>query len=122
MNWVSVKTSTERWISSLGRTMMSGRKLSTILGGRNNSDNSSIRYETCLDFMLPELIDCKFQEERRSQMEQVVERGQARPANWQKETQPVLLSQSDIKEAKENWKWRKLATVGDLQPTNVGTT
>ncbi|CAL1707574.1 unnamed protein product [Somion occarium] len=61
-------------------------------------------------------------DERKPQTESIVERGQFRPANWDKKEQSVRLSSSDILEAKENWKWRKLARVQDLRPSEAGTT
>lgn len=55
-------------------------------------------------------------------MEKIVERGQMRPANWSKTTPPLILRESDLATPKDQWKWRKLATVLDLIPNANGTT
>ena len=55
-------------------------------------------------------------------MEKIVERGQMRPANWSKTTPPLILRESDISTPKDQWRWRKLATVQDLIPNANGTT
>ncbi|KAI0716158.1 nitrite reductase [Cerioporus squamosus] len=60
--------------------------------------------------------------ERVAQTEKITERGQVRPANWPKAAPPLVLRESDIAVPKEDWKWRKLATVHDLVPTDSGTT
>ncbi|PIL30050.1 hypothetical protein GSI_07962 [Ganoderma sinense ZZ0214-1] len=60
--------------------------------------------------------------ERVGHMEKIVERGQMRPADWSKTTPPLILRESDISTPKNQWKWRKLATVQDLIPNANGTT
>jgi hypothetical protein len=62
------------------------------------------------------------QDERKPQIEQIIERGQPRPANWAKVFPPVKLTESDIRTPKDQWKWRALAKVSDLTPTDAGTT
>ena len=62
------------------------------------------------------------QTERVGHMEKIVERGQMRPANWSKTTPPLILRESDLATPKDQWKWRKLATVLDLIPNANGTT
>ncbi|CCM02699.1 uncharacterized protein FIBRA_04805 [Fibroporia radiculosa] len=61
-------------------------------------------------------------DERRHQVEQITERGQPRPADWAKNFPPVHLSEDDLKTPKSMWKWRKMAQVADLMPTQAGTT
>ena len=57
-----------------------------------------------------------------SSIEPIVQRGQIRPANWAKSDSEALLKKEDIPGSKENWKWRRLAKVQDLTPTDAGTT
>ncbi|THH20470.1 hypothetical protein EUX98_g8578 [Antrodiella citrinella] len=61
-------------------------------------------------------------DERLPQVEQIVERGQQRPANWAKAFPPAHIKPELISEQKEQWEWRKLAKVSDLTPTDLGTT
>ncbi|KAI0638758.1 nitrite reductase [Trametes polyzona] len=61
-------------------------------------------------------------DERVPQTEKIVERGQTRPADWSKGTTPLVLRETDIPSSKDQWKWRKVATVHDLTPTDSGTT
>ncbi|PSR79445.1 hypothetical protein PHLCEN_2v7032, partial [Hermanssonia centrifuga] len=63
-------------------------------------------------------------DERAQHVEQIVERGQLRPANWPKTNFPAVLfcSDSDIETPKDQWRWRKVAKVHDLTPTDAGTT
>ncbi|KAI0770919.1 nitrite reductase [Trametes elegans] len=61
-------------------------------------------------------------DERVPQMEKVVERGQTRPADWSKDATPLVLSETDVPVPKSEWRWRKVATVHDLAPTDRGTT
>ncbi|KAJ3551241.1 hypothetical protein NM688_g4815 [Phlebia brevispora] len=61
-------------------------------------------------------------DERVSHVEQVSERGQSRPAYWPKASPAVHLRESDIRSPKAEWKWRRLARVEDLTPTDAGTT
>ncbi|EMD41313.1 hypothetical protein CERSUDRAFT_146196 [Gelatoporia subvermispora B] len=61
-------------------------------------------------------------DERRAPVEQIIERGQKRPANWPKEFPSAHIRDGDIKTPKSQWKWRKLAKIHDLMPTDAGTT
>jgi len=61
-------------------------------------------------------------DERRPQVEQITERGQPRPANWAKSFPATHMRKSDIKSPKTQWKWRKMAKLQDLVPSNTGTT
>ncbi|KZT68487.1 nitrite reductase [Daedalea quercina L-15889] len=60
--------------------------------------------------------------ERRVPVEQVLERGQPRPADWAKSFPPAKLREDRIKTPKEQWRWRTLAKSHDLIPTDAGTT
>ncbi|KAI0338846.1 nitrite reductase [Trametopsis cervina] len=60
--------------------------------------------------------------ERTTYVEPVMQRGQRRPANWAKSSPKVLISADDLPSPKANWKWRRLAKVEDLTPTESGTT
>ncbi|KAH9931317.1 nitrite reductase [Fomitopsis serialis] len=61
-------------------------------------------------------------DERRLPVEQVLERGQPRPADWAKAFPPARLKEDSIRTPKEQWRWRKLAQLEDLIPTDAGTT
>ncbi|TFK51421.1 nitrite reductase [Heliocybe sulcata] len=61
-------------------------------------------------------------DEARPQMEMIKERNQARPANWPKTFPPAKLHVSSIRTPKSEWKWREVAAVEDLTPTQAGTT
>ncbi|OCH89826.1 nitrite reductase [Obba rivulosa] len=61
-------------------------------------------------------------DERRAPVEQIVERGQSRPANWPKEFPSARIRESDVPTPKSQWKWRKLAKVQDLMPIDAGAT
>ncbi|KAL6305724.1 nitrite reductase [Sparassis latifolia] len=61
-------------------------------------------------------------DERQMQIEQITERGQRRPANWAKVFPSVHLQHSDVGTPKSEWKWRPMAKVHDLTPTDAGTT
>ncbi|KAH9855728.1 nitrite reductase [Lenzites betulinus] len=61
-------------------------------------------------------------EQRVPQMEKIMERGQVRPADWIKDSTPLILRETDITTPKSEWAWRKVATVHDLTPTDSGTT
>ncbi|KAI0789354.1 nitrite reductase [Abortiporus biennis] len=61
-------------------------------------------------------------DERRLAVEQIAERGHLRPANWAKSFPSLQIRTADIATAKEAWKWRKLARIEDLSPSDVGTT
>ncbi|KAH9891345.1 nitrite reductase [Cubamyces lactineus] len=61
-------------------------------------------------------------DERVPQAEKIVERGQSRPANWTKEAPTLIFRETDVGSPKDLWKWRKVATVHDLTPTDGGTT
>jgi nitrite reductase (NAD(P)H) len=63
-----------------------------------------------------------YQDERVPQIEQIEERGQPRPADWARNFPPVKFRDTDISAPKEQWKWRKVAKVQDLMPTDAGTT
>ncbi|TFY53858.1 hypothetical protein EVJ58_g9202, partial [Rhodofomes roseus] len=60
--------------------------------------------------------------ERRLPVEQVLERGQPRPADWAKAFPPAHLKEDRIRTPKDQWKWCKLAKLDDLIPTDAGTT
>ena len=60
--------------------------------------------------------------ERCVPVEQVVERGQPRPADWAKAFPPARLTEDRIGVPKDQWKWRTLANLSDLVPTDAGTT
>ncbi|EPS95679.1 hypothetical protein FOMPIDRAFT_57024 [Fomitopsis schrenkii] len=60
--------------------------------------------------------------ERRLPVEQVVERGQPRPADWAKSFPPARLTADKIRVPKDQWKWRTLAKFDDLVSTDAGTT
>ncbi|KAL1940535.1 hypothetical protein VTO73DRAFT_7970 [Trametes versicolor] len=61
-------------------------------------------------------------DERVPQTEMIVQRGQTRPADWSKDTAPLILRETDIAFPKDKWRWRKVATIHDLTPTDSGTT
>lgn len=61
-------------------------------------------------------------DERRPQVEDIVERGQPRPANWAKSFPATHIRESAIKTPKTEWKWRKMAKLQDLTPSDAGTT
>ena len=60
--------------------------------------------------------------DRVAQTEKITERGQMRPANWSKAAPPLVMRESDVATPKSEWKWRRLAAVGDLVHTDGGTT
>ncbi|KAI0820586.1 nitrite reductase [Trametes gibbosa] len=62
------------------------------------------------------------QEDRVPQVEKIVERGQIRPADWIKDSTPLVLQETDITAPKDQWTWHTMATVHDLTPTDSGTT
>ncbi|KAI0364905.1 nitrite reductase [Pilatotrama ljubarskyi] len=62
------------------------------------------------------------QDQRVPQAENIVERGQSRPADWSKHTDALILRETDISIPKTQWTWRKVATIHDLSPTESGTT
>lgn len=51
----------------------------------------------------------------------IEERGQQRPADWPKAFPAQKYDVKDIPTPPEQWTWVKMATVGDLQPTDEGT-
>ncbi|KAI0933046.1 hypothetical protein AcW1_000017 [Taiwanofungus camphoratus] len=61
-------------------------------------------------------------DERRPQIEQITQRGQPRPADWPKSFPSARLRETDVRVPKTQWKWRKMAKLHDLTPTDVGTT
>jgi len=52
----------------------------------------------------------------------LTERGQQRPADWAKAYPGVKLSTDQLTTPKAEWKWIKVATKGDMMPTEAGTT
>lgn len=54
-------------------------------------------------------------DERQQQVEIIKEREQQRPADWPKQFPPAKFHSSAIGTPKSEWKWRKLATVQDLE-------
>lgn len=68
------------------------------------------------------ILDVPHQDERVIPVEQITERGQARPAYWPKTSPAVHLREDQIQTPKHQWKWRSLATIADLSPTDAGTT
>ncbi|OSD05584.1 nitrite reductase [Trametes coccinea BRFM310] len=61
-------------------------------------------------------------DKRVPQTEIVVERGQMRPADWDKTAAPLILSKADLRAGTDQWKWRKVAEVQDLTPSDGTTT
>ncbi|KAG8827851.1 hypothetical protein FRC19_011552 [Serendipita sp. 401] len=61
-------------------------------------------------------------EETTPQIEQITERGQPRPADWPKAFPAVRIEEDEIKLPRSQWKWRQLAKVSDLMPTQEGVT
>ena len=61
-------------------------------------------------------------DERVEPVEKVSERGQRRPAYWPKSAPATHLGYDSLSTPKEQWKWRQLAKVQDLTPTDAGTT
>ncbi|KAJ3475533.1 hypothetical protein NLI96_g11777 [Meripilus lineatus] len=59
---------------------------------------------------------------RQAQIEQMVERGQTRPADWSKEAPPLKIKAEDVGVPRSEWQWRKVAKLGDLTPSSNGTT
>lgn len=51
----------------------------------------------------------------------IEERGQQRPADWPKAFPAQKYDVKDIPTPPERWTWVKMASVGDLQPTDEGT-
>ena len=62
------------------------------------------------------------QDERRPAIENITERGQLRPADWPKAFPAHKFEDKDIATSRDSWTWIKLATVGDLSPTEHNTT
>ncbi|KIJ61882.1 hypothetical protein HYDPIDRAFT_176844 [Hydnomerulius pinastri MD-312] len=60
-------------------------------------------------------------DERLSPMEVIQERGQQRPADWPKQFPPAKMRASAITTPKSEWKWRKMASLQDLNPSDVTT-
>ncbi|KAI6107610.1 hypothetical protein EDD17DRAFT_629483 [Pisolithus thermaeus] len=58
-------------------------------------------------------------DERQQQAEIIKEREQQRPADWPKQSSPAKFHPSAIGVPKSEWKWRKLATVQDLEPSDT---
>ncbi|KIJ36943.1 hypothetical protein M422DRAFT_61081 [Sphaerobolus stellatus SS14] len=54
-------------------------------------------------------------------MERVVERGQRRPADWAKDFGPTRIEIEQIKSPKSEWKWRRMASVEDMLPSDLAT-
>ncbi|KZS88669.1 nitrite reductase [Sistotremastrum niveocremeum HHB9708] len=61
-------------------------------------------------------------DKRAPQIEEITERGQARPADWPKAFPSVKMSVKDIATPKNQWTWKRMAKVDDLTPTDAGTT
>ncbi|KAK7449732.1 hypothetical protein VKT23_013207 [Stygiomarasmius scandens] len=59
-------------------------------------------------------------DERRDQIEWIEERGHHRPADWAKAFPPVALKSDNIVSPKSAWKWKRMASVGDLSPSGAG--
>ena len=55
-------------------------------------------------------------------VDNIVERGQLRPADWPKAFPPSKMEVSQITTPRSQWKWRKMAKVEDLVPSDAGTT
>lgn len=63
------------------------------------------------------------QDERRPPaIENIVERGQIRPADWPKTFPSQKFEEKDLPSPRADWKWIQLATVNDLAPTDLNTT
>ncbi|KAF8137709.1 hypothetical protein EV363DRAFT_1318672 [Boletus edulis] len=60
-------------------------------------------------------------DEGQPNVEPVEERGQKRPADWPKQFPPAKLQASSVATPKSEWKWRKLATIQDLQICSTTT-
>ncbi|KAI9062280.1 nitrite reductase [Trametes sanguinea] len=61
-------------------------------------------------------------DQRVPQAEVVIERGQMRPADWSKTAAPLIFNKTDVPVSREQWKWRKVAEVQDLTPSDGTTT
>ena len=61
-------------------------------------------------------------DERRPAIEEIVERGQTRAADWPKSFPGEKFTVDMIPTPEEQWKWVALATVDDLQPNDQNTT
>lgn len=61
-------------------------------------------------------------DERRPAIEDIVERGQTRPADWPKNFPATKFEAKDLATPRSSWKWIPLATVDDLTPTEENTT
>lgn len=61
-------------------------------------------------------------DDRQVQIEEMVERGQVRPIDWTKESNPLQIRATSIETPKSQWRWRNLAKVSDMTPTNDGAT
>ncbi|KAF8327136.1 nitrite reductase [Cantharellus anzutake] len=61
-------------------------------------------------------------DETRLGIETIVEREQKRPADWPKEFPGVHITENDIGVARADWKWRPLAQVSDLAPSDDHST
>jgi nitrite reductase (NAD(P)H) len=61
-------------------------------------------------------------EEKNQGIEQIVERGQPRAADWPRQFPEQKFELSMLKRPKEEWDWVVLATTGDLQPNDLNTT
>ncbi|CDO69824.1 hypothetical protein BN946_scf184803.g22 [Trametes cinnabarina] len=54
--------------------------------------------------------------------EVIVERGQPRPADWDKDATSLILKKTDIAATRDHWTWRKVANVDDFAPAEGATT
>lgn len=61
-------------------------------------------------------------EERRLNSELITERGQQRPADWPKNFPGQRFEVKDIRTPRSQWRYVKLASTGDLSPTEENTT
>ncbi|KAI6043894.1 hypothetical protein EDC04DRAFT_2599764 [Pisolithus marmoratus] len=66
-----------------------------------------------------QFVNTVAQDERQQQAEVIKEREQQRPADWPKQLPPAKFHASAIETPKSEWKWRKLATVQDLEPSDT---
>lgn len=59
--------------------------------------------------------------EGQDQVEPIKERGQKRPADWPKQFPPNKFHASSVATPQSEWKWRKLATIQDLEISDANT-
>ena len=61
-------------------------------------------------------------EEQRPQAELINQRGQTRPADWPKATPSTKFSADQLITPKSEWRWIKVASKGDMMPSENGAT